>query len=77
MQNRKMAGRFAVLPFEVIDILEELKPSAERLYVSLVRHHVIQEDWELPGEWVQGTLRATKTDVIRESHIGSGTKNAL
>lgn len=73
MQSRRMVGKFVALPHQIIDILEGLSAHTERLYISLLRHYFIDEDWEVPGDWVKGTIRTTKTDIIRFSGIGEGT----
>ena len=70
--QKRMAGRFYVVPFEVHDKLSELEPSARDVYYSLLRYHFIDEDWDTDTEWVSGTIRTTKADIWRLAEVGKG-----
>lgn len=68
MQNRRMTGRFIVLPFEVIDKLSELPEACTKIYHFILKDQIIQEKWDVPGDWVIGTFKATKTELIGKRH---------
>lgn len=70
--QRRMAGRFFVVPFEVFDILWELEKSAREVYFSILRFHFIDEDWDTETEWVRGRIRTKKTDIWRLAGVGKG-----
>jgi len=70
--QRKMAGRFFVVPFEVYDKLSELGASARDVYYSILRFHFIDEDWDTDTEWVRGTIRTTKADIWRLAEVAKG-----
>lgn len=69
--NKKMGGRFFVIPEGVPDILIGLSPNAERIYSTMRWFFNIREDWESDKEWCVGTVckgtkEAKKADIIRE-----------
>ena len=70
--QRRMAGRFFVVPFEVFDELSELEASARDVYYSLLRFHFIDEDWDTDTEWIRGRIRTTKADIWRLAEVGKG-----
>lgn len=70
--QRRMAGRFITVPVEVVIELEKLTAGAERMYFSLLAHHAITENWDTPGEWVEGTLETSKIEMVRRAGISRG-----
>lgn len=64
-ESRRMAPRFLALPLEVVFELEKLTGGAGMLYISLLAHCVIEENWNIDGEWVQGTVTVNKTEIVR------------
>lgn len=65
MNNRRMAGRFWTMPFEVHDLLDEIATSdpAWRLYRSILRRAFIDEDWEADDRWVMGRFQAERSQI--------------
>jgi len=72
VNQKRMGGRFMVIPFEVYDILKELKRPCRDLYTSILRNEYIYEDWELDDTWVIGSLKATKTELFTAAPISEG-----
>jgi hypothetical protein len=72
-QNQKrMGGRFIIIPFEVYDILQEINRSSSSLYYSILRFQYIQEDWESDDTWVIGYVKVTKTELFTKAPISEG-----
>ena len=73
VNQKRMGGRFIVIPFEVYDILHSLKWPSVLLYMSILRHQYIHEDWESDETWVIGRIKASKTELFTKAPIGEGT----
>jgi len=74
MSIRRMDGPFAVLPYEVMDILDNVSLYAERVYRNLLRLKM-KVDTDQPGEWATGTTiyKVKKTDITRRSKMSRWT----
>jgi len=70
MSIRRMDGPFAVLPYEVMDILDNVSVYADRVYRNLLRLKM-KVDADQPGEWATGTTiyKVKKLDIARRSKI--------
>ena len=65
-----MDGPFAVLPYEVMDILDNFSPYADRLYRNLLRLKN-KVDTDQPGDWAIGTTinKVNKLYLARKSKM--------
>jgi hypothetical protein len=70
MSTRRMDGPFAVLPYEVMDILDNFSPYADRLYRNLLRLKN-KVDTDQPGDWAIGTTinKVNKLYLARKSKM--------
>lgn len=69
--RRRMAGKFYVIPFEVHDLLDEMKPACRTIYTTILRHVFIEEEgWDQPDEkWVSGVFRVESGHLLVWSGI--------
>ncbi len=73
MKQGTIAGPFDPLYPEVMQKLRaEVKtPSARWVYLSLLCLFSVDENWETDNPvWVEGSIRATKIDIAKESGVG-------
>lgn len=69
--NRRMARDFYVIPFEVHDLLDEMKPACRDIYKAVLRHVFIEEEgWDKPEEkWIAGLFRVETGHLITWSGV--------
>jgi len=74
MSIRNMGGPFAVLPYEVMDMLDNMSISTDRIYRNLLRLKM-KVDADQPGEWATGTTiyKVKKSDIVRRSKMSRWT----
>jgi len=70
--TRRMAGKFFVVPFEVYDKLQRMPATTRWIYLSILRHQFIEEDWTSEGSWVKGNIRTSKTEIMRLGGVSDG-----
>lgn len=64
-EKHRMAGPWIPLPCEVIFELEKVTASAAMLYISILAHFYVEENWQTKGEWVEGIVTASKREIVR------------
>jgi hypothetical protein len=65
MQGKRIGGRFIILPCEALDIINKNKfpEGALYIYIELLHRFVVDEDWETEGDWIIGSIKATKQEI--------------
>ena len=60
-ERRRMAGRFYVIPHEVHDKLEEMKEACGKIYRTILRRVIMEEEgWDTDQKWITGRFDADK-----------------
>jgi len=65
MQGKRIGGRFIILPCEVLEVINNNKfpEGALYIYIALLHRFVVDEDWETEGDWITGSIKATKQEI--------------
>ena len=74
-KQKRIGGEFAILPKEKEfgEILLKLPFSSVALYDFLLIFHKIEEDWKSDPDWVIGTIKARKKEIIEKSSLSKAT----
>lgn len=67
--QRRMGGRFFVVPIVVYDTLMNLTRASRDIYFSLLSSHYVEEFWDGEGEWVTGKIKTSKIEVINKAGV--------
>ena len=72
-KQKRIGGKFAILPEELGPIFLKLPYSSIALYNFLLLFHKIDEDWKSDPDWVIGTIKARKKEIIEKSSLSEVT----
>lgn len=65
----KMSGPFVPIPGEVFDLLKNETPMCFKVYAYMLNAFFVEEDFDVPGDWVLGRIRASKRDIAAKLGI--------